>query len=435
MIKTTHFLVYLFIAITISACVKHIDQDFKKKGNVIFIHPDGTGLATWNALRLLHYGPDGELNWDKLSNIGLYRGHTKDCLTTSSNAGATMHAYGVKVPRASYGMYGDKELTALSGKKMSIMQEAMNAGIKTGIVNSGSIVEPGTGVFVASETSRSKDEEITKKIIESGADVILSGGEEWLLPEGEQGKFCTGKRKDGINLIDYAKQNGYKIVYNRKELLNIPNNIQKVLGVFAGHHMFNAVSEEEQAKDQLPHYNSNAPTLAEMTKKAIEILSQNDSQFFLIVEEEGTDNFGNHTNASGMLDALKRADDAIGVTLDFIDKNPSTLLITASDSEAGGMEVFGDPVDRMNPENPLLEFDRTGAQIDGINGTGTTPFISAPDQFGNSFPFAIIWSTHLDAYGSVVARTHGMNAELCKGSFDNTDVYRIMYLTLFGKSL
>jgi alkaline phosphatase len=318
---------------------------------------------------------------------------------------------------------------------MSIMQEAMNAGIKTGIVNSGSIVEPGTGVFVASETSRSKDEEITKKIIESGADVILSGGEEWLLPEGEGGKFCAGKRKDGINLIEYATQHGYKVVYDREELLNIPNNIQKVLGIFAGHHTFNAVNEEEQVKDQLTHYNSNAPTLAEMTKKAIEILSQNDSQFFLVVEEEGTDNFGNHTNASGMLEALKRADDAIGVTLEYMKENSNTLLITASDSEAGGMEVFGDPVERMNPENPLSEFDETGAQIDGINGAGSLPFISAPDKYGNSFPFAIIWSTHLDTYGSVVARAHGMNAEFCNGSFDNTDVYKIMYLTLFGKAL
>ena len=124
---------------------------------------------------------------------------------------------------------------------------------------------------------------ITKKIIESGADVILSGGEEWLLPEGEQGMFCEGKRKDGINLIDYAKQNGYKLVYNRKELLNIPDDVQKVLGVFAGHHTFNAKSEEELAKDQLPNYYPDAPTLAEMTKKAIEILSQNDSHFFLFL--------------------------------------------------------------------------------------------------------------------------------------------------------
>jgi alkaline phosphatase len=105
MAKITRLLVFIFILITISACVKHIGQDLKKKGSVIFIHPDGTGLATWHALRLLHYGPDGELNWDKLSHIGLYRGHTSDCITTSSNAGATMHAYGVKVPRASYGMY------------------------------------------------------------------------------------------------------------------------------------------------------------------------------------------------------------------------------------------------------------------------------------------------------------------------------------------
>lgn len=65
-------------------------------GNVIFIHVDGTSLANWNALRVLYYGPDGETNWDKLSHIGLYQGHTKTTLTSSSEAGATTHAYGLK---------------------------------------------------------------------------------------------------------------------------------------------------------------------------------------------------------------------------------------------------------------------------------------------------------------------------------------------------
>ena len=234
-------------------------------GNVIFIHPDGTSLATWNATRLLCYGTDGTLNWDRLSHIGLYQGHTKNTLTASSQAGATIHAYGVKVDYDSYGMDGTKPLTSLSSYNNSIMMEARDNGINIGIINSGTIVEPGSGVFVASDVSRENDEDIAKKIIESGADLILSGGEQILIPKGVEGRHGPGKRKDGLNLIESAEQNGYYVVYNRDELLNLPENAEKILGVFALHHTFNDKSEEELNKLGLPNYKTSAPTLAEMT--------------------------------------------------------------------------------------------------------------------------------------------------------------------------
>jgi len=36
--------------------------------NVIFIHPDGTGVSDWNAARFFMKVPDGRLNWDTMSN-------------------------------------------------------------------------------------------------------------------------------------------------------------------------------------------------------------------------------------------------------------------------------------------------------------------------------------------------------------------------------
>lgn len=404
-------------------------------GNVIFIHPDGTSLATWNATRILYYGPDGRLNWDKLTHIGLYQGHTKNSLTASSQAGATIHAYGVKVDYDSYGMDRNKPMTSLSGYNNSIMIEARDKGINIGIINSGTIVEPGSGVFVASDVSRDNDEDIAKKIIESGADIILSGGEQVLIPKGVEGRHGPGKRKDDLNLIEIAKKKGYYVVYNNEELLNLPKDVKKVLGVFALHHTFNDKSEEELSRLDLPNYNESAPTLAEMTDAAIKFLSKKEGNFFLVIEEEGTDNFGNSNNANGFFEALKRADDAIGIAYNFLLKNPSTLIITAADSEAGGLELRGFTVESMNPNLPLPLTDNNGAPLDGKNGQGTLPFISAPDKSGKTFPFAVSWSSYGDVCGSVVAKAEGLNAELMKGITDNTDIYRIMYATLFGKIL
>lgn len=420
----------LSIVITL-ALSKSSEQKFQT-GNVIFIHADGTGLANWNALRVLYYGPDGETNWDKLSNIGLYQGHTKNTLTSSSEGGATIHAYGVKAKMESYGLDGTEPITARSGSNLSIMTEAKSKGINIGIINSGKIVEPGTGVFVASDVSRKNEDAISKKIIESGADLIFSGGEENLLPAGVEGKFGQGKRKDGVNVIELAQQLGYKIIYTREELFSISTKTEKVLGIFARSHTFNDKSEEELIKLGLKNYQPESPTLAEMTDAAIKFLSAKKGNFFLVVEEEGTDNFGNANNANGYFEALKRADDAIGVALNFYNENPNTLIITASDSEAGGMEIYGFLEKDMPRDKPLPPSAQNGAPLDGIDGSETPPFITAKDKNGNQFQFAVAWSTNDDVFGSVVAKAEGLNSELMKGKIDNTEIYRIMYATLFG---
>lgn len=404
----------------------------QKTGNVIFIHPDGTGLADWNALRMLTVGPDGDLNWDKLSNIGLYQGHIRNRATASSNAGATIHAYGVKADVADFGMIDNEIPISRSGRRISIMQEAMKKGIYTGIINSGSIEEPGSAVFVASNNRRGNYTEIAKDVIQSEADLIFSGGEDFLIPAGTKGRHSPeGKRTDGLNLIEWAKQNGYTVVYNREELLKTSYDVKKILGVFAARSTFNDRTEEELKAAGLPNFHPVAPTVDEMTKFALEFLSRK-GQFFLVVEEEGTDNFGNRNNANGKLEALLYADRAIGEVLKFMDKNPNTFLVTASDSEAGGLEVSGYEVAKLDPNEPLPPTDRNGAPMDGREGTGTLPFMTAPDKNGNSFPFGIVWSSYGDVTGSVVARAHGLNAERMKGKIDNTDIYRYMYLTLFG---
>ncbi len=420
------------VSILLTSAISCQDNKKIKTGNVIFFHPDGTALAGWNAIRVLFYGPDGELNWDRLSNIGLYLGHTTNTLTSSSEAGATVHSYGVKVPLLSYGMDGTKPLTSRSGSNLSIMMEAKAKGINIGIINSGKIVEPGTGVFVASDVSRANEEAISKKIIESGADLIFSGGEENLLPVGVDGKFGPGKRKDGLNIIELAQQLGYKVIYTKEDLASLSYHTEKVLGIFGRSHTFNDKSEEDLQKLGLVNYQPEAPTLAEMTDAAIKFLSGKKGNFFLVVEEEGTDNFGNCNNANGYFEALKRADDAIGVALNFYQNNQNTLIITAADSEAGGMEIYGFLEKDMMPDKPLPDTSKNGAPLDGVNGTGTYPFLTAKDRFGNRFQFAVAWSTSDDVYGSVIARAEGLNSGMMKGKIDNTEIYRIMYATLFG---
>jgi len=404
-------------------------------GNAVFIHPDGTGLGHWNAGRFLHAGPDNMLNWDRMERLSAYRVHQKNWLSSTSHAGATVHAYGKKVHHDSYGLDRDQPLLALSGKPMTIMEEAMASGIRVGTVNSGHIGEPGTGVFLASSEKRGNVEEIALKVMESGADLIFCGGEVWLIPDDSVGRHGQqGRRTDGRNLIAEAKLNGYKVIYTRQQLVDLDPSTKKVIGIFAATDTYNDENEAFLREKGLPTYDPEAPTFDEMVVVALKVLSADpEKRFFLVAEEEGTDNFSNKTNAGGMLDALLRADRAIGKVLDFQAANPDkpTLLIVGADTDAGHPAIYA-------PKDPeegyrLPQTSSTGAQLDGPEGTGGLPFYSKPDAYGNVYPFGIAWATSGDFQGSDVTKAHGFRSELLGSNVDNTGIYRILYEVLFGK--
>lgn len=170
-----------------------------------------------------------------------------------------------------------------------------------------------------------------------------------------------------------------------------------------------------------------------------------------------------------------------------------TMIITAADSDASGMQVLAvRPVANDTPFNPITCLgepdpnprsvcDKTGGlvskttvnpqfsssgpisvNVDGIEGWDTAPFTAAPDALlaARPFPdedesglgsfgggtigpeplqFAIAWTSAPDAAGGILTRAQGMNARLLRDRFserfDNTDVYRMMYKTLFRKML
>jgi alkaline phosphatase len=402
-----------------------------RRGNVIFVHPDGAGVAQWTAARLLMTGPDGVIAWDRLPHVGVYRGHLQNSLGSSSHGAATAHAYGRKVPYDSYGMFGDQPLESLSGKPFSLLIEAREAGMATALLNSGHLAEPGTGVFAASAPARADVESITSQLVESGVDYLLAGGEVLLLPQDERGHFgYRGLRTDGRNLIDRARELGYAVVYSRAELFALPDTTPKVLGIFAPGHTFHDQPEESLRAMDLPLYLPSAPSVGEMTTKVLRMLHATGRQFMLVVEEEGSDNFANANNAAGTLEALARADGALSAAMAFLEDDPETLLLTAADSDAGGLEVW--PVrGAAASDRPLPSTTDNGAPLDGSGGTGTKPFEAKPDAAGERLRFGIAWAGGADMLGGIVARAAGLNAELLPATVDNTDIYRLMYATLF----
>lgn len=406
-------------------------------GSVIFFHPDGMGVNHWGAVRMHGVGPDGRLNWDRLPAMAVYLGHMNDSLTSTSEGGATTHAYGVRVNSNAYAMHEGERIRPLGGGEGSIAHQALARGRWVGLVNSGTAHEPGTGAFIASVRRRSNRQEIVGQIVESGIQVHMAGGERWYLPRGVQGRFGEGARDDGRNLVEELRARGYAIVQTAEELKALPANATRVWGIFAHEDTYNARREEALAEQNLPLYQPGAPSVAEMAEAALRILSRAPEGFLLVAEEEGTDNFANSNNAAGQLEAGRRADEAIGVFARHVQANPRTLMLTCSDSDAGGMQVVGPGIlDRrgIREGQPMRERDNNGAPWDGQAGTRGVPFMSAPDRNGRRHPFAITWATDDDVAGGILVRGVGLNSEMIRGTMENTDIYRLMYRTLFGRS-
>ncbi|ACB52842.1 glycerophosphoryl diester phosphodiesterase [Crocosphaera subtropica ATCC 51142] len=455
----------------------------KNTGNVIFIHPDGTSPSHYMALRNIDHGPDGRLNWDNMTNAGVYLGHMEDQLTGTSNAGAVTHANGVKVFNESFGLNGDNsQVTPASGKRgMTILEEAIAAGKATALIQSGHLAEPGSAAFAAKTTNRDGDNirardkyaEIIEQVIRSGTNVIMGGGELYMLPIGTTGFHVTAEidasetrpeRRPSINLIELAESLGYTVVYTEEQMDEVVNGDtlpEKILGVFAADATFDATREEVlglNTDNPSPLYVATAPTVAEMLEASLKILKNDPDGFFAVLEEEGTDNFGNSNNAPGTIEAMRRADAAIGVAMDYVNtQDPNTLVITAADSDAGGMQVFqfapysrpsgnltSDPnLGDTEPQVPFINVNPTTTNdtpnyLDGATGsTGSEEFpwdaFPAMDSIdGPMGNFGIAWAGTPDFPGSIVAKTYGMNAELLSSTIDNTEIYDIMYQTLFG---
>jgi len=401
----------------------------------IFFHPDGTSAAHWDAARIRYAGPDSALHWDRLPVLTTYRGHLSDQLDGTSNAGAVAHATGARPYSGSFGLDpSGQPYRSANGTLNTIMEDAVQAGLGTALVQTGSLIEPGTAAFVSRAARRADYEEIALEVVRSGVDVILGGGEQWLLPEGVRGRFGPGRRTDGQNLIEMLRERGYTIAYTRDELMRVPAEAEKVFGVFSLSHTFHARSEVALRAAGTPVYVPTAPTVAEMAAFALRRVQQDPDGFFAVIEEEGSDNLCNAMHASGCLTALKRADDAIGVIREVIAARPSTFMLTTSDSNANGMQV----VNRDEADRNVPAFDPgSGAPMDGAGGPGTRPFQSMPDASGRAFPFAIAWAHDGDLGSGVLARAAGLEAreKVSTLGLQNTDVYRLLYATLFEEPL
>jgi len=122
------------------------------------------------------------------------------------------------------------------------------------------------------------------------------------------------------------------------------------------------------------------PSLAEMTTKAIELLSQNKKGFFLFVEGSKIDWASHANDPIGVISDMLAYDDAVRVAIDFAAKDKRTLVMGFADHGNGGMTIGSRESDntysKMKPEELLTALKKaklTGEGIQQMIGSEKTP--------------------------------------------------------------
>jgi alkaline phosphatase len=212
----------------------------------------------------------------------------------------------------------------------------------------------------------------------------------------------------------------------------LPASTRRVLGLFAHEDTFNEGTEEALREAGLTPYQAQAPRYDQMVEVALRVLAHDRDGFYLMAEEEATDNFGGDNNASAVLEAASGADRAVKLALAAAARNPNLTVLVASDSDCGGLQPIDDD---WVPGQPLPERLENGSPLDGPTGSLSVPFLAAPDAQGQRLPFAVAWATDGDASGGGTVRVAGPGVRAMPPTMDSTDVYAVIYAGLFGRRL
>ncbi|MFC1608069.1 alkaline phosphatase [Candidatus Latescibacterota bacterium] len=400
--------------------------------NVILIVPDGCSIPIWSAVRAMTVGVDSSLNIDRFPIQGRCKTYSANAMITDSAAAGTAFACGIKTNNGVLGMTSTTTRgDSLTGQSVeSILETAQKKGYATGLVTTASIPHATPAAFFSHRADRNWYELIAHDMVDSGVDIIMGGGREYMIPKGtkdEEG--APSKRSDNRNIIEEMKNKDYEYIHDLKgfESIDIEES-EKLLCLFNPGHMNYELDRGNDVNGE--------PGLREMTNTALKILSRNKKGFFLLIEAGRIDHAAHiHDTDRFLYDGIA-CDKAVGVALDFANKNKNTLVIVVPDHGTGGPYFVG--VNGVNGE--VISYDKAGFIRSGLDESGYPV-----DNGGKPIAMQWIeWKGHTGedvGYFAMVNRRKTLgslfgvkNPEL-GGLIDNTDVYKVMsvFLKLSGK--
>lgn len=280
--------------------------------NVILLIGDGMGVSQITLGRLVLESRRDDrrepsaLELDRFEVAALVRTHSADSLVTDSAAAATALACGVKTNNDVVG------LDAYGQKRPTILEIFRQHGKAAGLVTTTTITHATPAAFAVHVPDRDDETRIAEELLGSGVEVLFGGG---------RAMFSAELRKK-------FQTKGYRIFEDRSSLSD--SDKTPVLGLFS----------DENMRFELDRHGTGEPSLAEMTGKALDLLSADPDGLFLMVEGGRIDHACHGNDAASAAQDMLAFDEACGVVLAWAERAGQTLLIVTADHATGGMAIL-----------------------------------------------------------------------------------------------
>jgi alkaline phosphatase len=440
--------------------------------NIIFFLGDGMGPSTITAARIYKYGEDGSLTMDTLERTARIKTYSHDAQTTDSAPSMAAYMTGVKMNNEVISMSPDTVATnpgrdangnlgvnncAATGNgsaATTILELAKAKGKAVGTVTTTELTHATPATAWSHICNRNAQYAIAAQLVPGGAgfnaalldgvDVLMGGGRNHFTPYAA-GSNTTG-RADGRNLLAELAAKGYTVAASKAEM-NAAAAGKKFIGLYSSRSHL----EYELDRTATPPLGEGAsqPSLAEMTVKSMDLLSQNSNGYFLMVEGGRIDHALHGTNAKRALTDTIAFDDAIKAALAkarLTDPTlASTLIVVTADHDhtlaINGYGKRGNPILDINrgyrDNQPARDADgntyTTLVFGNGPNRPAVRTSVDSTTVLADNYlqETGVRLSSETHGGGDVKLFATGAGAKTFKGTLDNTKVFGLLK-TAFG---
>lgn len=365
--------------------------------NVILFVGDGMSLTTVSAARILEgqrRGEPGEenlLSWERFPHTALSKTYNTDSQTPDSAGTMTAMAAGVKTRMGVLGIGQSAQrgdcAAALRTPLLSLWELAEAGGLATGVVTTTRLTHATPAATFTRSPNRNweNDQElpaeaaeagcidIARQMIETdygdGPEVLLGGGRGNFMPVTERDPEYddrVGLRLDGRDLVAEWKRRrpDGAYVWNAAQFAAAPTDAP-LLGLFEPSHM---QYEHDRAQDR-----GGEPSLAEMTRAAIQRLQRAPQGYVLLIEGGRIDHAHHGGNAHRALVDTIALSEAVATANAMTSADDTLILVTADHSHT--LTFAGYPV----RGNAIL------GKVRGSSGEGNNPEGYATDATGLTY--------------------------------------------------
>ena len=327
--KNMRTLILLSLAfLSLFSCQATLKTTTPEVKNIIFMIGDGMGLPAVYAAMTVSQVP---LNFERCQYTGLAKTFSLDDYITDSAAGGTALSSGKKTRNGIIGQ------DTLGNKFKSILEFAEENGLATGLVSTSAITHATPASFIAHVPDRDLYEDIALEFLKTDIDVFIGGGINHF-----------NHRADGLKLIDTLRNHGYEVDTTLETIMGAKG--LKLAGLNVPEHN--------------PYrLNGRGDMLPLSSQKAIDILSQNPKGFFLMIEGSQIDWAGHGNLQENLIDETLDFDKALGLVLDFAEKDGHTLVVVTADHETGGVTITGGDLESHKIELSFSTKDHTAIMV------------------------------------------------------------------------